>query len=79
MIYEDNQGCIGLANNPVVHKRSKHIDIRHHFTREKVESGEVRLEYVATEHQLADLLTKALHRVRLEVLRSQVLGYGTMA
>ena len=79
VIYEDNQGCIWLANNPVVHKRSKHIDIRHHFTREKVESGEVRLEYVATEHQLADLLTNALHRVRLEVLRSQVLGYGTMA
>lgn len=34
-IYEDNQGCISIANNPSCHKRSKHIDIKYHFAREQ--------------------------------------------
>ena len=75
VIYEDNQGCIALSANPVLHQRTKHIDIRYHFTREKVESGEVVLQYVATEHQLADLLTKALLSFRVAYLRGLVLGY----
>ena len=40
-IYEDNQGSIALAKNPEFHKRTKHIDIRYHFVREKVEDGQV--------------------------------------
>ncbi|GMF51699.1 unnamed protein product [Phytophthora lilii] len=39
-IYEDNQGSIALAKNPEFHKRTKHIDIRYHFVREKVEDGQ---------------------------------------
>ena len=46
-IYEDNQGSIALAKNPVYHKRTKHIDIRYHFVREKVEDGQVMLEYIS--------------------------------
>ena len=42
-IFEDNQGSIAMAKNPVGHKRSKHIDIRHHFIREAVQAGTVRL------------------------------------
>ena len=75
LIYEDNQGCIALTENPVQHKRSKHIDIKHHFTREKVVSGEIRLQYIPTQDQLADLLTKPLERVRVEALRNRVLGH----
>ena len=75
VIYEDNQGCIAMSNNPVMHKRTKHIDIRYHFVREHVESQEIRLEYVASEHQLADLLTKPLGAVRMAMLREQVLGH----
>ena len=60
MIFEDNQGCIALSANPVFHKRTKHIDIRYHFIRERVASGEVELRYVPTAEQLADLLTKGL-------------------
>uniref|UniRef100_H3G826 Reverse transcriptase Ty1/copia-type domain-containing protein n=1 Tax=Phytophthora ramorum TaxID=164328 RepID=H3G826_PHYRM len=40
-IYEDNQGSIALTKNPQFHKRTKHIDIRYHFVREKVEDGQV--------------------------------------
>jgi hypothetical protein len=75
-IHEDNQACIAMSSNPTVnHKRSKHIDIRYHFTRERVESGDLELRYVPTEHQLADLLTKALESKRVAKLREQVLGY----
>ena len=74
-ILEDNQGCIALAKNPVLHKRTKHIDIRYHFKRERVASGEVRVVYVPTQHQLADMLTKALPRDRLVHLRDRMLGY----
>jgi hypothetical protein len=76
-IHEDNQACIAMSSNPAInHKRSKHIDIRYHFTRERVESEEIKLVYVPTEHQLADLLTKALGSQRVAMLRDQVLGYG---
>jgi hypothetical protein len=74
-IFEDNQGCIAMTKNPVIQKKSKHIDIKYHFTRERVEMGQVELKYIATEHQLADLLTKPLERVRTEALRVQILGY----
>jgi len=61
-IFADNQGCIALAHNPEYHARTKHIDIQHHFVREKVEGGEVFLEYTPTGVMVADCLTKALPR-----------------
>ncbi len=56
----DNQGCIALAKNPTHHFRTKHIDIQHHFIREKLESGEIGLKYYATQDMVVDVLTKAL-------------------
>jgi len=38
-IFEDNQGCISIANNPTRHKRTKHIDIKYHFTREQIKTN----------------------------------------
>ena len=73
-IHEDNQGCIAMSENPVQHQRTKHIDIRYHFVRERVESGDIKLTYVGTEHQLADLLTKPLNRERVQKLRASVMG-----
>jgi len=61
-IFADNQGCIALAHNPEYHARTKHIDIQHHFVREKVDAGEVSLEYTPTGVMVADCLTKALPR-----------------
>ena len=60
IIYRDNQGALALAKNPTQHGRTKHIDIQHHFVREKQAAGEVDLRYVPTAEQLADGLTKAL-------------------
>jgi hypothetical protein len=74
-IFQDNQGCIALSNNPIYHKRTKHIDVRYHYIRERVESGDVALVHVPSERQLADLMTKPLPRLRLAMLRDMVLGY----
>jgi hypothetical protein len=56
----DNQGAIFLASNPTHDHRTKHIDIRYHFIREKIEDGIVKLYHIPTEDQIADILTKSL-------------------
>ena len=68
----DNKSAISLAKNPVFHERSKHIELKYHFIRECVETKKIELEFVPTELQLADMLTKPLGRVRLAELRSRV-------
>lgn len=56
----DNKGSIKLAENPVYHKRTKHIDIRHHFIRDTLKNGIIDVDFVPTEDMGADILTKAL-------------------
>ena len=63
-IGEDNQSCIKLVTNPVMHKRSKHIDTKFHFLRE-VENDTVELVYGPTNELAADLLTKSLPQVKV--------------
>ncbi|GJT44578.1 hypothetical protein Tco_0953293 [Tanacetum coccineum] len=67
-LYCDNRSAIALCCNNVQHSRSKHIDIRHHFIREKVENGVVELYFVKMEYQLVNIFTKALPRERFEFL-----------
>jgi hypothetical protein len=62
VIYGDNQSCIALTKNPTYHARTKHIDIQHHFVREKVEDGTIKLVFCGTEDMAADVLTKGLSR-----------------
>nr|GEX30985.1 Gag-Pol polyprotein [Tanacetum cinerariifolium] len=59
-MYCDSKAAIAISCNPVQHSRTKHIDVRYHFIKEKVEKGIVELFFVGTEYQLADLFTKAL-------------------
>ena len=63
--YEDNQGSIALTKNLAYYKRTKHIDIRYHFVREKVEDGQVILEYISTLDMLADIMTKPIPATQL--------------
>lgn len=65
MIYEDNQGTIALAKNPVSRQRCKHIDIKYHFVRSTVNNGDVFLEYCPTDQMVADLMTKPATKVKL--------------
>ncbi|PWA75384.1 ribonuclease H-like domain, Reverse transcriptase, RNA-dependent DNA polymerase [Artemisia annua] len=69
----DNVSAIALVKNPVFHGRSKHIDIRYHFIRECVENGHINVEHVSGELQRADILTKALPRLKFTTMR-QMLG-----
>nr|GEY98893.1 retrotransposon protein, putative, unclassified [Tanacetum cinerariifolium] len=71
-IYCDNKSAIALCCNNVQHSRLKHIDIRYHFIKEQVENGVIKLYFVNTEYQLADLFTKALGRDRIEFLTNKL-------
>ncbi|KAK9870289.1 hypothetical protein WA026_006376 [Henosepilachna vigintioctopunctata] len=69
----DNQSAIKLINNPVFHRRSKHIDVRYNFIREKVEQKIIQINYVESSFQLADFLTKALSHNKFNFIRDSVL------
>lgn len=60
-VYGDNQACNSIAKDPKHHDRVKHVDIRHHFLRERVQQKQLIIEYVDTHLQLADGLTKAVN------------------
>jgi len=69
VLYEDNQSAIAMAQNAGFHGRTKHIDIRHHFVREKVNDGTIELKYCRSDQMLADMLTKGLSSTVFETLR----------
>ena len=65
----DNQSAIALIKNPVHHQRSKHIEVRYYFVRERQEAGDIDVQYISTDCQLADNLTKPLPNPRFSALR----------
>ena len=60
VIFGDNQGAIALAKNPQYHAWTKHIAIQHHYVREVVKAGKIKIEYIPTNKMLANGLTKPL-------------------
>eukprot|EP00899_Mesostigma_viride_P011107 jgi/Mesvir1/19999/Mv25399-RA.1 len=73
-VFCDNTGAVALARDPVHPKRTKHIDVRFHFIREKVEGGLIAMKHCPGEDMLADLLTKALSRARFTALRGKLMS-----
>ena len=73
-LYCDNQGAIALANNPVHHQRSKHIDIRYHYIRGEIQSGHVNLLYIPTSQNASDVFTKAVNGRRMKLFESLLTG-----
>ncbi|KXJ79603.1 hypothetical protein RP20_CCG000255 [Aedes albopictus] len=71
IIFEDNRGCIGLAKN-AESKRIKHLDIKHHFIKDHVAAGTIKIEPISSAEQQADLLTKALDVSRFQYLRNRI-------
>jgi hypothetical protein len=60
MLYCDNKAALDIANNPVQHDRTKHIEIDRHFIKEKLDLGIICMPYVNSSNQLADIFTKGL-------------------
>ena len=69
MIHCDNHSCVQMLVNLVFHNKSKHIEIQYHFIRDMVQKGAVELQYIPTNDQTADVLTKPLPRVKFEYFR----------
>ncbi|GMF15921.1 unnamed protein product [Phytophthora fragariaefolia] len=65
-IYMDNESAKILANNPTFHSRTKHIDVRHHFIRERVDIMEIEVLRVPGSENVADAFTKPLSRMKFE-------------
>lgn len=74
----DNNSSIKLSKNPVLHGRSKHIDVRFHFLRDLCRDGEIELIYCPTHDQVADMMTKAVTFETFSRLRTQ-LGMCTIS
>ena len=68
-VYMDNQGAIFLGDNAVTSRRSKHIDICFHLIRDWIREKLMKLSYVSTEDNRADMMTKALAQVKLGKFR----------
>jgi hypothetical protein len=68
----DNESAICMADNPVEHSRTKHIDIRYHILRDHQQRGDIEITYVSTKEQLADNFTKPLDEKTFTKLRNEL-------
>jgi hypothetical protein len=68
----DNESAIRMAENPVEHSHTKHIDIRYHFLRDHQQRGDIEIAYVNTKDQLADIFTKPLDEKTFSELRNEL-------
>ena len=71
-VREDNQSAIAIATNPVNHNRTKHIDIKYHYTRQALQDGVIQLEYCPSSDMVADLLTKPVNIETFKRLRNKL-------
>jgi hypothetical protein len=71
-IYCDNTSAINISKNPVMHSKTKHIPIKYHFLREQVAEKNIRVEYVGTKEQVADIFTKPLPWEAFEYLHQRL-------
>jgi len=72
VIYCDNKSCIKLSENPIFHDRSKHINIWYHHLRDCVARRIMLLQFILTEEQDADILTKELSKCKFEFQRDMI-------
>ena len=71
-LFCDNESSIKLANYPVQHSRTKHIDIRHHFLQDHEAKGDIALQHVSTDRQLVDIFTKPVDESKFCALRREL-------
>ena len=69
VIWEDNTACIAMSKNPVNHKRCRHILVKYHYLRTLTDDSIIKLQYISTNDQIADLFTKPAKRAVFLKLR----------
>jgi hypothetical protein len=76
VVYQDNQSAMLLENNGTASsgKRTRHINIRYYFVKDRIDNGELRVEYCPTEEMLADILTKPLQGALFRKFRDRLLN-----
>lgn len=73
-LFGDNQGAIALAKNPIKHQRSKHVDIKYHFIRDEITKENLVIDYVPSENNVADMFTKPVSKIKLQVFKKHLMG-----
>ena len=68
----DNTSAVSLSKNPIQHSRSKHIDIKHHFIKDHISNGNITLEFIDTNNQLAAIFTKLLNEKMMNFIKREL-------
>lgn len=76
-VHCDNTSAINILKNHMLHARTKNIELKYHFLRERVQKKKVRMEYVSSKEQLADIFTKPLPKTTFEYFKGR-LGVVTL-
>jgi hypothetical protein len=72
VIYCDNERCVKLSENPVLHDRLKHIEIKYYFLRDKVKRGEVVLQYISIDEKTTYIFMNPLSKIKFAYLRDKL-------
>jgi len=71
-IFYDNTAAICLSKNPILHSRAKHIEIKHHFTRDYVQKRILDIKFIDIEHQWAHIFTKPFTVERFDFIKKKL-------
>ena len=71
-LFCNNKTAISIANNPVQHDKTKHVEIDKHFIKEKLDDGSICISYISSSQQIVDILTKGLPRQNFDLCVSKL-------
>jgi hypothetical protein len=74
-VFEDKKGCVNLIATPTMRPRSRHITIKYHHFQDHVREGTIRIKWISTDAQIADIFTKPLPLMKFQGLRKILLGW----